>query len=196
MIHPDTHIHYLGAEIGHGVFATRPIPCGSIVYVQDALDIVITQHDSRLEDPRCTNTIARFSYLDENGNRVISWDVGRYVNHCCQANTLSTGWGFELAVRDIAAGEQITDDYRLYNYALSNPAAMGEMHCPYGFSACARSLALTDPEQLIREWDAILQGALTSLATVAQPLWPYLPDHVRADLHIGRYRSVREVIPL
>lgn len=196
MIHPDTHIRYLGPGIGHGVFATRPIPCGAIVYVQDALDIVITQHDPRLADPRYASTIARFSYLDENGNRVISWDVGRYVNHCCRANTLSTGWGFEIAVRDIAAGEQITDDYRLYNYALSNPAALDDVHCPYGFSDCARTLALTDPETLIAHWDALIRSTLPGLRAIPQPLWAYLPDHVQADLDAGRYRSVRDVLPL
>lgn len=196
MIHPDTHLRYLGPEIGHGVFATRAIPCGSIVYVQDALDIVITQHDPRLNDPRYGKTIERFSNLDENGNRVISWDIGRYVNHCCQANTLSTGWGFEIAVRDIAADEQITDDYRLYNYALSNPAALNEVVCPYSFSGCARTLALTAPETLIADWDAHIRSALHSLRAIPQPLWAYLPDHVLADLDAGRYRSVRDILPL
>ena len=37
------------------------------------------------------------------------------MNHDDQANTLTTGYGFEVAVRDVDEGEELTDDYRIFS---------------------------------------------------------------------------------
>ena len=38
-------------------------------------------------------------------------DHGRYMNHNCIPNCLKTWMGYEVAVRDIALGEELTNDY-------------------------------------------------------------------------------------
>jgi hypothetical protein len=115
MIHPDTQLKWINVHTGWGVFATAFIPRGTIVYVQDALDIVITVDSPLLTDPRYRQWVDKYSVIEPNGNRVMCWDIAKYVNHCCHYNTLSTGYGFEIAVRDIYTDEELTDDYGLFN---------------------------------------------------------------------------------
>jgi hypothetical protein len=43
MLHPDTQLRYLNAEVGYGVFATAAIPRGTIVWVRDCLDQEFTR---------------------------------------------------------------------------------------------------------------------------------------------------------
>ena len=35
MLHPDTEVHFIDPKIGSGIFASRPIPRGTIIWVQD-----------------------------------------------------------------------------------------------------------------------------------------------------------------
>lgn len=46
---------------------------------------------------------------------MLCWDNGRFVNHSFNANCLSTAYDFEIAIRDIQPGEQLTDDYGYLN---------------------------------------------------------------------------------
>jgi hypothetical protein len=46
---------------------------------------------------------------------VLCWDYGRYVNHSFKSNCLSTAYDFEIAIRDIYPGEELTDDYGYLN---------------------------------------------------------------------------------
>jgi hypothetical protein len=46
---------------------------------------------------------------------VLCWDNGRFVNHSFNSNCFTTAYDFEVAVRDIQAGEQLTDDYGYLN---------------------------------------------------------------------------------
>jgi len=49
---------------------------------------------------------------------VLCWDNGRYVNHSFNSNCLTTAYDFEIAIRDIQPGEQLTDDYGYLNITL------------------------------------------------------------------------------
>ena len=42
MIHPASELRFISAEIGHGVFATEFIPRGTLVWVLDEFDRVLT----------------------------------------------------------------------------------------------------------------------------------------------------------
>ena len=42
MLHPNTELRYVDGTVGHGVFATAPIPMGTFTWVKDALDRVFT----------------------------------------------------------------------------------------------------------------------------------------------------------
>lgn len=189
MIHPNTELRLVSPAIGYGVFATAPIPAGTAVYVLDALEILIPPEDPRLTDPLLGPVIERYSYIDEHGVRIVSWDIAKYVNHACHPNTISTGYGFEIALRDIEAGEEVTDDYGLFNL----PAPM-ELGC--GEADCRRWVRADDPDRMAGEWDAAVQQALSRFEHVEQPLWGLMREPTRQSLmrylHTGEgYRSVR-----
>lgn len=174
MMHPDTELKFISPEIGYGVFAKVLIPQGTIVYVADDLDIRIPIGDERVENPLYEPSIKRYCIL-ENGCYVLCWDIGKYVNHCCNPNTISTGYGFEIALRDIAAGEQITDEYGLFNME-------DKMEFICHHADCRRRLRSDDIDVYGAKWDEKVKPVLQQLQQVPQPLFSYLDDETREAL--------------
>ena len=115
MIHPHTELKYISPEMGHGVVATQFIPAGTITWTQDQLDRVFTLEEFNHLDKLYQNIFDVYSFKNNKGNLVLCWDNGRYVNHSFNSNCLSTAYDFEIAIRDIKAGEQLTDDYGYLN---------------------------------------------------------------------------------
>ncbi len=187
MIHPATELRYISPTIGFGVYATAFIPQGTIVYVQDALEIVLPADHPLLSADIYQPILSKYSTVEKDGSRLLSWDIARYVNHSCQSNTLSTGYGFEIAVRDIQPGEEITDDYGLFNLPYDMPCACGHL-------ACREQVRPSDFHRLIDQWDSQLHAPLAQLIPLAQPLWRYLDEAtqtaVYTDLASGKFRSV------
>lgn len=175
MIHPATELKHISAEIGYGVFATTFIPKGTIVYVKDYLEVVIALNNPLLLDANYQKTINHYSYIDENGNRIISWDIAKYVNHCCNFNTISTGYGFEIAIRDIKKGEEITDEYGLFNVE-------EEMDLKCNFGGCRKKLAFNDIDNHYQEWDKLVQAAIQMVKHVDQPLFVYIESEIKDSL--------------
>src|SRR5690242_15577324 len=109
MVHPDTELRFVNPAIGWGVFATRPIPRGTLTWVLDKLDHCFTPAEFAQLPEYARLQLHKYSYMDRRGDHVLCWDHARFINHSCAANCLSVGYDFELAVRDIAAGEELTD---------------------------------------------------------------------------------------
>lgn len=175
MIHPHTHLKIVSPEIGLGVFATIDIPLGTIVYAKDPLEIIIDEEQFELLPELVKQKADIYSYIESNGARVLSWDSAKFVNHCCEANTLSTGYGFEIAIRDIKAGEEITDDYGMFNI----PQDM-KLYC--NCRDCRKVLRAADFKQLVPYWDEKVTHALASLRKVDQPLLDLIPAELRENL--------------
>lgn len=163
MIHPNTRIGTVNAEIGYGVFATAFIPKGTVVYIKDPLELEISPSEFEALSPLLQNHVDRYSYIDENGIRIVSWDHGKYVNHCCQCNTISTGYGFEIAIRDILPGEEITDEYALFK-------PEGEMTLQCTKPGCRKVLKNDDFKHYSSKWDEQIKSALSLFHQVDQPL--------------------------
>ena len=174
MIHPDTELRFVSPEVGHGVFAKADIPKGTIVYVQDALDIEIPIDSPLLKKPEYKHVIKRYSYF-ERGNYIISWDIEKYLNHSCNSNRLTTGYGFEIAVRDIKRDEELTDDYGALNMDY-------DFHCKCGSHNCRSSISRRDFKKYSKEWDEKIQVALQQFKGIEQPLLQYLDPNVHQDL--------------
>ena len=188
MMHPDCRLVFINEDIGHGVFATAFIPAGTITYVRDKLDIVIQPDDPRLSQEDYYRIIDTWGFREPNGEYVLGWDISRYVNHSCDANTLSTGYGFEIAVRDILPGEQVTDDYGLLNIET-------DMSCGCRTDNCRWSIQSDDIAYLSDRWDEQLRPAITRITSVDQPLLRYIDDAMWTEvlryINTGRnYRSV------
>jgi hypothetical protein len=191
MIHPFTELRHIDAELGYGVFATARLPKGTITYVWDPLELEIFPGDPRLDEPALREPIERYSYIDARGAHIVSWDHAKYVNHCCQCNTMSTAYGFEIAVRDIEAEEQITDEYGMFN--LQEPM---KLRCSGG--PCRGQVQAADLGRLCLVWDEQIKAALEVVELVEQPLWPLVDPATATEVErYARwgegYRSVREL---
>jgi uncharacterized protein len=183
MIHPATELRQVSVHIGHGVFATRRIPRGTITYVRDGLEIELTPRQFERLDEIHRQIVDKYSYIDPRGRRVVSWDHAKYVNHRCECNTMSTGYGFEIALCDIEAGEEITDEYGLFN--LREP-----MPVDCGCRRCRKVIRPGDITRLAAGWDSRVKAALAELPTVEQPLW-YLVDR-RTQRAVEGYLAGRQ----
>lgn len=187
MIHPHTELRFINQTIGYGVFATAFMPQGTIVYVQDALEIVLDANDPLMKDRLYRPILDKYCTIEADGKRILSWDIARYVNHSCRGNTLSSGYGFEVAVRDIRPGEEITDDYAMFNLPF-------EMDCACGHPECRGVVSPDDFASLRQRWDTQVHQALARLTAVPQPLWPYLAAETQTavtnDQQNHQFRSV------
>lgn len=147
---------------------------------------------------RYAAVLDRYAYVNERGERVLCWDHARWLNHSCRANVLSTGWDFDIAVEDIACGEQITNDYGCLNLDRS-------FRCLCEQPGCRGRIRPDDWNRLTPVWDARIAEVFPAAGSVEQPLWPWVrePRAVRAAMRepsrlpsIGAHRfvgpSVRE----
>ncbi len=175
MIHPNTELRLVNEQIGYGVFATSHIPEGTIVYVKDSLDLTISPADYLMHSEEMQKIIEKYSYVDQNGNRILSWDFAKYVNHCCNCNSISTGYGFEIAIRDICKGDQITDEYAVFNLDQPMTLACGEL-------SCRKVILPADFEKYYEEWDRKISRSIRRLFKVEQPLMPFIDQSTRTSL--------------
>ncbi|MGA3361353.1 MAG: SET domain-containing protein [Solirubrobacteraceae bacterium] len=163
MLHPATELRFIDDEIGFGVVATELIPKGTIAWVLDDLDLVLDPGVVADLDEVRRAMVLKYAYRDEGGRYVYCWDLGRFINHSFDANMIGTAYGFEVAVRDIQPGEELTDDYGTLN--LEEPFDC--RHEP----GCDRTQAL--PDDLLRyadRWDRQALEALRAFDRVRQPL--------------------------
>lgn len=117
MIHPNTELRFISKEVGYGVVATSFIPAGTITWVLDDLDREFTPQQFEKMGPVYQEILDTYTFRNNKGNFVLCWDLGRFVNHSFNSNCLTTAYDFEIAVRDIQEGEQLTDDYGYLNIA-------------------------------------------------------------------------------
>lgn len=130
MIHPDTTLQFISPEVGYGVVATRRIPRGTLTWVLDELDQRVTPERAQALGPDYAALLVRYGYRDGRGDTILSWDHGRFVNHSCRP-TCASGCDetFEVAIRDIEPGEQLTDDYGELDSVESFTCRCGEAGC-------------------------------------------------------------------
>ncbi|WP_415035703.1 SET domain-containing protein [Flavobacterium sp.] len=115
MIHPDTEIRFISEQVGYGVVATKLIPKGTITWVQDELDRVYTPEEVQQLSPLMRDYLETYCFTNNRGEKVLCWDYAKYVNHSFVPSCFSTAYDFEIAIRDIQPGEQLTDDYGYLN---------------------------------------------------------------------------------
>lgn len=175
MIHPDILLKYINDDMGYGVFATKEIPKGTIVYVQDFLEIIVPLESSLANNAVYHEILDKYAYVNSNGEHVLSWDFARYINHSCNPNSISTGYGFEVAVRDIQPGEEITDDYGLFNMR-------GVMSCGCASDACRKHISAGDFEIHDERWDTMAREAIHFINSVEQPLLHFLDRETHNNL--------------
>ena len=168
MLHPNVELRKINDEMGYGVFATRPIPLGTITWALDPLDQILDGHAAEHLEDQYDGNLTRYTWVTADGYRILCWDFGRFMNHSCEANSYGPGgYQFEIAVRDIAAGEELTCDYATLN--LEQPLVC---HC--GSVHCRGVIKPEDLEDIAPTCDILIRTACTRIHEVRQPLWHWV----------------------
>ena len=169
MIHPDTELRHVNDQIGYGVFATKFIPRGTITWVRDEFDQVFS-HDQveKMSEPH-QKILEKYSFVDGKGKIILCWDLARFMNHSCEATCLSGGYEFEVAIRDIQPGEELTDDYGTLNL-------QEKFLCACNRPGCRKEILPDDLLRYSETWDQRVQSVFPMLLRVDQPLWSFLKE--------------------
>ncbi len=170
MIHPKTELKFINHEVGYGVVATEFIPAGTITWVLDKLDREFSPAEVQSLEPLYQNILDTYTYRNNKGNFVLCWDNGRYVNHSFNSNCLTTAYDFEVAIRDISRGEQLTDDY-------------GYLNIPQPFKGMDEGTRrkVVYPDDLLKyykTWDKKLLKVFPDIPKITQPLKSLLTDRL------------------
>ena len=180
MMHPDTEIRYINERIGCGVFATRFIPKGTIVWALDDLDQKLDPDVVEAMDPVRKREVRKYAFRNQFGQYILCWDRAKYVNHSFRPTCVDTMYDLELAARDIYPGEELTDDYGTLN--LDEP-----FDClPEEGTDRMRVM----PDDLLRyhqRWDRMAAEAFRHFSQVDQPL-----RHLIRPEHREKIRSIAE----
>jgi uncharacterized protein len=183
MIHPQTKVQFISDEVGYGVVATALIPKGTITWVQDPLDRVFSKEEVQRLPSFAQDQLEYFAFKNSRGQMVLCWDHARYVNHSFRSNCLSTVFDFELAIRDIQPGEQLTDDYGYLN--LNAPWK------PMDEGTRRKWVRPDDSLRYARVWDRQLGEAMKRMSRLQQPLGPSVWDEAQRPEALQR--SIQEL---
>ncbi len=165
MIHPDT---YTGTtDKGVSLFAKRRFKKGEIIWIADSADTILPAATYRSFSEQKKQNVNSLGYLDSKGRFVIPNDNGKYVNHSCSPNCtyLLEYDNISVAMRDIGAGEEITENYRCYYGHLEN------FDCQCGVPSCSGKL---------KGDDSFLPSLRLRLNTIA----PFILQHRQPLLNI------------
>jgi hypothetical protein len=131
------------------------------------LDRIFTPAQIRDLDPLYQDVLTKYTYRNPQGNHILCWDNARFVNHSSKSNCLTTAYEFEIAIRDIYPGEELTDDYGYLNIEEPFEVLPEE----------GTDRNIVYPDDLLRYykvWDEQLLGAFPQLLNVPQPLFQIL----------------------
>jgi SET domain-containing protein len=97
---------------GCGVFAADPIAAGATVWQPSpVIDLEITREELASLPLAVQETVLAHSFMAPDDRMILARDNGVFFNHSNYPNTHHVGEN-NVAVRDIAAGEELTEDYR------------------------------------------------------------------------------------
>lgn len=162
MIHPNTEVRFIDEEVGYGVFAKVAIPRGTLTWVKDQLDREFSPEALLAFDVANREILDRYSYRNSKGHYVFCWDHTRFMNHSAEPNCLLTPYGFEIAVRDIAENEELTNDYGSLNII--------EPFVPRPDGSARERILQDDLARHSADWDQQIAAAVVFSVSVEQPL--------------------------
>lgn len=167
MIHSSAQLRYIDSQFDYGLFAVDFIPKGTVVWARDSFDQSFHPLQVESLDKPQRRVLDKYGFAQPDGSLLLCWDARRFLNHSCMPNVLMTRYGFEIAVNDIQAGDQITCDYAALN--LKRPFA-----CRCGTSECRGVVHPEDAFLCSAVWTEAITAALRFAASVEQPLWHLL----------------------
>jgi SET domain-containing protein len=138
---PRTIVRKSGVH-GRGVFATRPIPAGDVIF--EYVGEVISWTEALRRHPHDPSDPHHTFYVHVDDDHVIDGKVGgnssRWINHSCEPNCeadqTDDGRVFVKALRDLAPGEELCYDYGLVIDERYTPALKKQYACHCGTPSC------------------------------------------------------------
>lgn len=106
---------------GVGCFAGEDIQAGQMVWKFDPLlDVEYSEEEARDFHPAVKNFLSMYAYGQlENSKKtfILCGDHARHMNHSVNPNLIEAGNGnaYNIAARDIKAGEELTCDYNSFD---------------------------------------------------------------------------------
>jgi hypothetical protein len=97
---------------GKGLFAKEFIPKGTIICFECNKCRVLSGIEPDKMSEKEKEDMFNYAYRKKDGSFIAPCDETRYLNHSCNANILGADPGFDIVVRDIKKGEELTYDYR------------------------------------------------------------------------------------
>ncbi|WP_026933197.1 SET domain-containing protein [Christiangramia echinicola] len=185
MIHPDTKLEWINDKKGFGVVATKVITKGTITWVQDELDIVFSPEEPENFKPMTRELLEKYSFRNSAGEYILCWDVAKYINHSFKANCLSTAYNFEIAIKNIQIGEELTDDYGYLN--------LTESFVPEDEGVGRKVVFPDDILKYYQQWDNVLEPLFPEISKLDQPLFELLSPEVQND--IEKVASGKKTMP-
>lgn len=187
MIHPHTKVEFINDEVGNGLVATKLIPKGTITWVLDPLDRIFSPEEYNKMTPIYQEVLETYTFRSNSGQLVLCWDNGKYVNHSFKSNCLTTAYDFEIAIKDILPGEQLTDDYGYLNIST-----------PFKGSDEGTKRKYVYPDDLLKYhpvWDNSISKVFPKICNINQPLWDYLPTDMKETIYdiIGGKRPLESI---
>jgi hypothetical protein len=173
LLHPSTELRFINREIGFGVFATQLIPRGTLTWVCDQLDQVVGPERVTALPPRYRRLLDTYTFRDDAGQHLLCWDLARFMNHSCSPCCLGPDSSFEVAVRDIHPGEELTDDYASLHLQDHESFA-----CRCGLAECRGWVGPEDADRHAPEWERQVIESLQLATDVPQALAPILLESV------------------
>lgn len=154
------------AKGGHGVVAHRPIEAGELLAVFGGS--VVSAEFLRATDPRVRRLTLQ---IDEDLFEVSTIEgPADWFNHSCEPNAGLRGQVSLVALRAIAAGEEIS-----YDYAMSDGSAYDEFGCACGSRLCRGRITGSDwqlPELWARYGEHFSPYLLARIKRLRQmPTW-------------------------
>jgi len=103
---------------GIGLFARNPVPVGTLIWKVDLrFDRLIPVADVEAASGAVRAHLDRYSYFRKNdtGHVLLEADDARFINHSDNPNSDFSEGDVAHALRDIAAGEEITCNYGAFH---------------------------------------------------------------------------------
>lgn len=147
---PRLEVRPLAVKGDYGVFACEDVPAGELLVMWTGRLMTPEQFD-RLPPLQRSRSVQVEEQLYLVPTRT---EPGDFVNHSCDPNAGLSGQTALVALRDIAAGEEIT-----YDYAMTDGSPYDEFDCRCGAPNCRRRV--TGEDWQLPELQARYQGCFS-----------------------------------
>lgn len=104
------------ATHGFGLHAGVAIPAGTRIWeFTPGVDLRFPPRTLDLIDGELGDKLRMYCYEEPDGTLVLCGDNARFMNHSFEPNCDDVDGPYTVTKRDIAAGEELTCDYRLFD---------------------------------------------------------------------------------